>query len=109
MHVINVRAPVAPSAQTVQSGSYAPLSRPQFIYVNTRSAGRPEVQQFILFYMQQAPALVKEVGYVPLPAAVYSLAYRRFQQRVTGSMFADRSTVGADLLKIMKRDTTDAH
>ena len=107
--VSNGGAPVAPSAQTVQSGSYAPLSRPEFIYVNTRSAGRPEVQQFILFYMQQAPALVKEVGYVPLPAAVYSLAYRRFQQRVTGSMFADRSTVGADLLKIMKRDTTDAH
>jgi phosphate transport system substrate-binding protein len=97
---------VYPSDSTVTSGVYAPLSRPEFIYVNLKSADKPEVKSFIKFYMEQAPALVKEVGYVPLPADVYALAYRRFLEKRTGSLFANTSTVGADLVKLMKDDST---
>ncbi|MBI4329352.1 MAG: PstS family phosphate ABC transporter substrate-binding protein [Chloroflexi bacterium] len=62
---------VAPSDQTVKDGTYAPLARPLFIYVNVASLARPEMKAFVDFYLQSAPALVAEVGYVPLPAQEY--------------------------------------
>ena len=96
--------PVFPSSETVSNGTYAPLSRPEFIYVNTKSAQTQVVQEFVRFYMQAAPALVKEVGYVPLPDTVYKLGYRRFVERKEGTLFADRSTVGANLIKLMNEN-----
>ncbi len=90
--------PVAPSEKTINDGSYAPLSRPIFIYVSTSAAERVEVQAFIEFYMEMAGTLANEVGYVGLPANVYELNRERFEQRVTGSVFAEREdTVGMSL------------
>lgn len=67
----NGNGPVAPSMKTINNGSYAPLSRPIFIYSSKKSLGREEVKEFVKFYMNQAPVLVKEVGYVPLPDSMY--------------------------------------
>ncbi len=96
--------PIFPTDSTVRTGSYAPLSRPEFIYINAVSASTPVVQEFVKFYMENAPALVKEVGYVPLPAEVYQLSYQRFLNKKTGSMFQNKSTVGVDLIALMKAD-----
>ena len=96
--------PVFPTDSTVRTGSYAPLSRPEFIYINAVSASSPVVQDFVKFYMENAPVLVKEVGYVPLPAEVYQLSYQRFLNKKTGSMFQNKSTVGVDLIALMKAD-----
>ena len=63
---------VLPSEQTILNGTYAPLSRPIFIYVIKAALARPEVKEFIRFYMTEGPKLVSEVGYVPMPANVYS-------------------------------------
>lgn len=62
---------VQPSEQTIKGGSYTPLSRPLFIYVNQKSLARPEVKAFVDFYMAHAAELVPQVGYVPLDAAQY--------------------------------------
>ncbi len=62
---------IIPSAKTVEEESYQPLSRPIFIYVNIKSAERPEVRQLIEFYMKNASALVQEVKFFPLPAQAY--------------------------------------
>lgn len=96
--------PVFPTSETVSSGTYSPLSRPEFIYVNAKSSQELVVQEFIRFYMQAAPALVKEVGYVPLPDTVYKLGYERFVKRKEGTLFSNRSTVGADLIKLMNEN-----
>jgi phosphate transport system substrate-binding protein len=61
---------VLPSEETVRDGSYAPLSRPIFVYVNMKSLERPEVAEFVKFYMANAARLAKEVGYVPAPDEV---------------------------------------
>lgn len=98
----NGSGPVFPDDSTVTNGVYAPLSRPEFIYVNAASAKSSVVKDFIKFYIDHAPALVKEVGYVPLPAAVYQLAYQRLVKDQRGSMFEKTTTVGADLEKLMK-------
>ncbi len=98
----NGSGPIFPSDSTVTNGVYAPLSRPEFIYVNVASAKNIVVRDFIKFYIEHAPQLVKEVGYVPLPAAVYQLAYQRLLTNNQGSMFEKTTTVGADLEKLMK-------
>ena len=98
------KGPIYPGDSTVRTGTYSPLSRPEFIYIKLESANSPVVTDFVRFYLENAPALVKEVGYVPLPAEVYKLSYQRFLDRKTGSMFTNQSTVGADLIKLMKED-----
>jgi phosphate transport system substrate-binding protein len=98
------KGPVYPTDSTVRSGIYTPLSRPEFIYINSRSASSPAIREFVRFYLENAPKLVKEIGYVPLPDEVYNLSYQRFIRMKMGSMFANKSTVGADLVKLMKED-----
>ena len=79
---------VAPGAATVENGQYAPLARPIFIYVNKgEMESRPEVRAFVDFYLNEAPSLVTEVGYVPLPASVYQWGKDRVANGVTGSIF----------------------
>lgn len=62
---------VTPSQETINTGVYAPLSRPLLIYVNKKELERPEVKAFVEYYLREAPALAEEVGYVPLPASEY--------------------------------------
>ena len=80
--------PVGPTLETINDGSYRPLSRPIFIYVSGKHAARPELAAFVEFYLANAPKLAQEVGYVKLPAAIYEAAQKRFTERVTGSLFA---------------------
>jgi phosphate transport system substrate-binding protein len=62
--------PVKPSPETVLDGTYKPLSRPLFIYVNKQALDRPEVVAFVKFYLEHAAELSKEVGYVPVTEAI---------------------------------------
>ncbi|GBD11843.1 Phosphate-binding protein PstS [bacterium HR23] len=95
---------VYPSQETVMAGKYQPLSRPLFIYVSASSAQRPEVDAFVRFYLQEAPRLAKEVGYIPLPSRAYDLALQRFVQRKTGSIFAGGPQVGVRIDDILARE-----
>ncbi|OGP82016.1 MAG: protein sphX [Deltaproteobacteria bacterium RBG_16_54_11] len=100
------KGPVLPSEKTVMDGTYYPLSRPIFIYVNKKSAQRPEVKEFVDFYLKNAPTLVKQVKYIPLPDMAYKLAAERFSKRVTGTVFGGEAKVGVkieDLLKLEKK------
>ena len=62
---------VTPSVETIADGSYGALSRPLFIYVNEASLERPEVRDFVEFYLLNAAHLNEEVGYVPLSEQEY--------------------------------------
>lgn len=77
---------VTPSATTVQNGTYRPLSRPLFIYVNPAKV-TPTVETFVEFYLQNADELASDVGYVAMPDDAYELALDRFQSRTTGTVF----------------------
>ena len=78
---------ILPDSETVQKGTYQPLARPLFIYVKKASAERPEVQEFIKFYVEKGAELSAEVGYIALPARVYELGLARFNNRTLGSVF----------------------
>ena len=99
----NGKGPILPTPETVTNGTYQPLSRPIFIYVNRESARRPEVRDFVRFYLMEARGLIREVGYIPLPDRAYRLALERFERGVTGSVFGGGATIGVrieDLLKL---------
>src|SRR5215216_1401223 len=76
---------VAPSPETVQDGTYAPLSRPLFVYVNADSLQRPEVQEFIRFYLNEAATLAPEVGYVSSPDESYAEDMKSFEAALSGT------------------------
>ena len=101
----NGNGPILPSFETVANGTYQPLARPIFIYVNTKSADRPEVREFTKFYLTAGRPLVREVGYIPLPDKVYDLALVRFEKRVVGSVFGGKgSQVGVTLENLLKAE-----
>jgi phosphate transport system substrate-binding protein len=63
--------PVGPTNETIESGEYAPLSRPLFTYVKNESLKKPEVFDYVKFTIENAAALSEEVGYVGLPQEEY--------------------------------------
>lgn len=63
--------PVLPSVQTIIDGTYKPLSRPLFIYVNKESLKRSEVKEFVKYYLTKGRELVPQVGYVRMQDSVY--------------------------------------
>ena len=74
----NGDGPILPSPETIEKGTYLPLSRPVFIYVSKKASARPEVQKFVEFYLQNADKLVREVNYVSLGAARYGASADKF-------------------------------
>jgi phosphate transport system substrate-binding protein len=95
---------ILPSPDTIRTGTYQPLSRPVFIYVSTKAAERPEVQRFVEFYMKNADTLVREVNYVGLGGAAYTMVGDRFAKRTTGSVFSGVNTVGVTIDQLLAKE-----
>jgi len=96
------KGPITPSEKTIMDGTYQPLSRPIFIYVNKKAAERPEVKEFVEFYLKNASKLVKQVKYVPLPDRAYKLAEERFAKRMTGTVFGGEPKIGIKIEELLK-------
>jgi phosphate transport system substrate-binding protein len=98
----NGAGPVLPTYENVVKGTYQPLARPIFIYVNRQSADRPEVRNFVKFYLTEGPSLVKEVGYIGLPDKAYELALGHFERRRTGTVFGGKGAqVGVKIEELL--------
>ncbi|HEY8251904.1 MAG TPA: PstS family phosphate ABC transporter substrate-binding protein [Burkholderiales bacterium] len=95
---------VEPSMEAVLKGSYTPLARPIFIYVNARSFAKPEVKEFVEFYMKNGAKLAKEVKYVPLPDSAYKTALEHAQKGKKGTVFGGTAEVGVTIDELLKRE-----
>ncbi len=95
---------VGPTSEAIEAGDYAPFSRPLFIYVNTKSAQRPEIRAFIQYYLENGAEYAAKVGYVGLPQSVYFRAARNFRQGKTGTQFhdADGNAVKGSVVNVYK-------
>jgi phosphate transport system substrate-binding protein len=92
--VDNGKGCVKPSPETVKDGSYQPLSRPIFIYVNRTIAARPEVRAFVRFFLAAENAQhIQSIGYVPLPPDGQRAELERFDSGVTGSALGAHGSV----------------
>ncbi len=95
---------VAPGPDAVINGSYQPLSRPIFIYVNAKSIQKPEVKEFVEFYLKHAADLVKQVSYIPLSNSDYNLVLENVNKRKLGSLFGGVPEVGITIDELMRRE-----
>lgn len=76
----NGNGPVEPTEETINSGEYAPLSRPMYVYVNVESLKRPEVLDFIKFMNENVAELALEVGYINMPQENYDENLRKIEE-----------------------------
>ena len=95
---------VGPSPETVINGTYQPLSRPIFIYINAAAYDRPEIKQFVEFYMKNADKLVREVKYIPLPAKAYAYNLEHLEKKQLGTKFGGENKVGLTIEELMKME-----
>jgi len=95
---------VLPSEDTVLKGTYQPLSRPIFIYINPKALEKSEVKEFVEFYMKNASKLTKEVKYVPLPAKAYTVNMEHVDKRKKGTVFGGTAEVGITIEELQKRE-----
>jgi phosphate transport system substrate-binding protein len=99
-------AAVSPSVETVNAGTYQPLSRPIFIYVKEASLDRPEVKEFVDFYLKHGAELSREVGYVDLPARAYELGLTNLSKRKLGTAFGGGAEVGVQVEQLLQREAS---
>ncbi|MBK7900454.1 MAG: PstS family phosphate ABC transporter substrate-binding protein [Azonexus sp.] len=95
---------VEPSGANVENASYQPLSRPIFVYVKVKSLDKPEVREFIDFYMKNSDKLVREVKYVPLPKAAYDGNLKHVKDLKKGTVFGGKPEVGITIEELMRRE-----
>ncbi|HAS16997.1 MAG TPA: protein sphX [Nitrospiraceae bacterium] len=97
--------PVFPEYEKVVKGTYQPLARPIFIYINRKSADKSEVVKFVEFYMKNGAALSKEVGYISLPDKAYDIALKRYEKRIAGSVFGGHGAqVGVKIEDLLQKE-----
>ena len=95
---------VEPSMEAVLKGTYSPLARPIFIYVNAKSLGKPEVKESVEYYMKHGAKLAREVKYVPLPDSAYTLGLEHVQKGKKGTVFGGSAEVGVTIEELLKRE-----
>lgn len=98
---------VLPSSETVIAGTYQPLARPIFIYVNIKSLAKPEVKNFVDFYMSQGAKMAKEVKYVPLPPSIYASNVKHIKANRKGTIFGGKNEVGISIEELVKREAKE--
>ena len=95
---------VLPSEASVLNGSYQPLSRPIFIYINAKSLDKPEIKEFVAFYMKNVTKIAKEVKYVPLPPRAYDSNLEHLAKGKKGTVFGGVAEVGVTIEALLARE-----
>lgn len=79
---------IAPTDDAINNGSYAPLSRPLFIYVRADAAREPHLAEFVRYYLSpEGQGLAASVGYIPFPQEVYDLSLTKLNSGAAGTVF----------------------
>jgi phosphate transport system substrate-binding protein len=95
---------VEPSEAAVIDGSYNPLARPIFIYVSEAAYKRPEVKEFVEYYLKEGATFAKEVKYVPLPAKAYLLSAEHLKKGKLGTAFGGKNEIGIKIDELLARE-----
>lgn len=71
---------VAPTAETISNKTYAPLSRPLYLYLSKESLKKPQVAEYMSFYMENVKDFVSAVGYFPLEDSKYEAGKNKIKE-----------------------------
>lgn len=100
--------PVAPSVKTVQNGSYQPLSRPLFVYVNDKQMRSDDaIRSFVSFTVGNGLRFVAEAGYIPLPTDTYRIVESKLYNHILGTSFGGDLPVGLTIGEALRRSFDD--
>lgn len=94
---------LGPEEKVIQDFSYH-LSRPVFVYAKASMLERPEVKEFVKFYLESknATKLIKEVGMVPLTASLYGAVQKRVDAKTLGTAYIEGTTAKTPLTELFK-------
>ncbi len=93
---------VLPSLETTMDGSYNPLARPLFIYLNaTKAAFDPNVKKFIEYYLKHAGKMAQEVGYIPFSKDEYKAIEDHYKGLKTGTAF-EKPAIGLSVKQMLE-------
>ncbi len=93
----NGEGAVAPTIETIADGSYAPLGRTLYIYVNANELqSRPEIQEFVKFYAATADEIAPSVGYISLPDDAEQATMDHVLGAIDGSVAPDSESFGQE-------------
>ena len=95
---------VYPSEAAVIDGSYNPMARPIFIYVSEAGYKRPEVKEFIEFFLKEGAKMAKEVKYVPLPPKAYEISADHLKKGKLGTIFGGKNEIGIKIDELLARE-----
>lgn len=94
---------ILPTNETINNGSYSPLSRPVFIYVSAASISEPHIEAFVEYYLDAANrAFISETGYIPFPDGIYGLALAKFRNGVTGPAFGGEARLSGTVEEVLR-------
>ncbi len=96
--------PIKPTLDLIRAGTYRPLARPLFLYVNKEAYNRAEVKTFLEFFLDHAKEIVEHprVNYVALPPELYELGRQRLKEGRIGSVMARAGAETANLLELFR-------
>jgi phosphate transport system substrate-binding protein len=94
---------VTPTEETINNGTYSPLSRPLFIYVNKNNLSKASLKKFVEFYLAKSNRkVISSTKYVLLPEKAYELALARFKAGTAGSVFGGKLLEGKTLIQALE-------
>ena len=100
----NGEGAVLPSTETVEQAQYQPLARPLFIYVNAAAARENDaLVRLTEYFLENAPDVVSEVGYVPLPEEAYQINEVTFYRGEVGTVFDGQSQFNVTIPELLRR------
>lgn len=99
---------VMPTPENVLNGSYAPLSRPLFLYVNVKSMRRPAMRKFVEFYLENAPKFAEQVQYVPTSPKIAEMAKSFLKKRRSGTVFVKAVELDGEVVYQKREESLDA-
>jgi phosphate transport system substrate-binding protein len=76
---------VAPSSETVQDGTYKPLSRPLFIYPSEKGLARPEVKAFVEYYVENEADVAEQALFVSLTDEQQAESTKKVEELAAGA------------------------
>ena len=103
--VDNGKGAILPSRETVEKAQYQPLARPLFIYVNVRANQmKPELREFVKFYLNNAKRMVESANYIPLPEEGYHIAKIHFESGKVGTVFEGKSELNLTIGELLRKE-----
>jgi phosphate transport system substrate-binding protein len=97
------KGPIEPTNVSIQDNSYKPFSNLLFIYVSSKSLSKPQVKEFVDYYIANVQKIGTDNSYIPLPTEAYPRLSTRASNKKFGSVFEKGKVDNLNINDIIKK------